>query len=477
MKKSIKIGLVVIFCLFFAGYGLYSANKPLEIETDVVNETEAKITFIEEGYVMENKEPILLYPLVSQRVNFFLYHEGAYVDEGDTIAVLDSSSIDFQIESIKATNAGLEVQKKDLYNQDQSLKNELNAQKVSLEGQLKMLEAEEKSGNSDNSSLIELQEYTIEQSLIQLNQAKVNLEKNKALFEGDLISSNAYSEFVTEENRAQIQYDEAIKQLENLKKNNITASDYFNASKDSIYTQIEIINKSINQDNVTTSKEYYDTLIEQGNIQIAGLEKEKENYQIYAPVDGIIEEDFLENSNIASVGTPAYSFMPNSEKYISVNINTRDIRTVSVGDTLNLTFNDRYNNQYFTGIVSEIGNEAFSEASSLGVDERKVEIKIIPEISDDANEFYLNSGYNIDVEFIVKDYGNKLIVSNSCIYKKDKKDYLLVIENGIIVEKEVVLGIEFDGKTIIESGIEPLEEVITDLDNTSIEVGKKAVGY
>jgi multidrug efflux pump subunit AcrA (membrane-fusion protein) len=71
-------------------------------------------------------------------------------------------------------------------------------------------------------------------------------------------------------------------------------------------------------------------------------------------------------------------------------------------------------------------------------------------------------GTNVDVEITVEKKENVLLVPESAVFEKNRQYYVTVVENGQLIEKQVVKGLEDSDFIEIISGLNEGEIVRTD---------------
>lgn len=213
---------------------------------------------------------------------------------------------------------------------------------------------------------------------------------------------------------------------------------------------------------------YNQAMLEGAQASLDAMMVQAEHYKITSPVDGIVNEIMIENVSMVNGMTPAFIVQGEGDNKIEVKVNTRDIEIIEVGDTVELILDRRTGDIEVSGEISHISTSASVEISPLGLEERKVQVVVIPESQDQ-----FAAGYDVDVKFIVFSESDKLVVPNSALYTKDEKDMVMVIRGGAAEEVEVELGFELTGETIVETGLVDGDQVITDLDAKGLDAGTR----
>lgn len=462
MKKKVKIILIAIVVILSVIFAIYSYLKPLKIETKTLTLSHSEVSFVEAGVVKNNRIQNI-YPLVGGEVLSINVEESDSVKSGDVLATLDSSALDFEIMKLENQIKGYEAQLANVKVENQANVDTLTANKNNLLSQLEALKAQ-----TDVKGQLELQEMIVKQSKEILDRGLEDVEKYKILLDNGIISQSEFKDFKQVVSGYEVSYNENLVQLESLK-NNSSNGDYYEAMKKSINAQISGINTNLSRNRTYANIDYYKALIEGTKVSIESLKSKKDKFNIITTIDGVVDEVKIDQVNSISGIEPAFVIQGNGNKEIEVMVNTRDIEEVKLNDKVVLVLDRRSGDIELEGEIIKIDDKATVEISPLGVEERKVLVTIEPE------NIYLNTGYDVDVKFIVYAATDKLVVPNSALYKKDEKDMVMIIRKGKTEEVEVVLGYELTGETIIEEGLVEGDKIITDLDAKGLSSGIKAI--
>lgn len=457
MKKNVKIISVVIIVILMVAYGIYAALQPMPVETETIMHQESEITFTEAGIVVHSGEQTV-YPLAAGKVESVLIREGDRVSKGQTMAELNTEVIDQQILQTESTLEGYRAQLAGAEQEHEVSVENLKASRSSLYGQLQSLKAQQ--GTEDQRAL---EEMLASQSKDIYEKGLMDLEKNRELLVLGIISESEFTAF--EQLVATYEANYLQSQI-----GSTSGGDAYEGSKNSIYAQISAIDATLDMDTLTTTKAYYESMIKATEAALKGLKSQGGFYNIDAPIDGVVNSVTIENTNMVTGMEPAFIIQGEGDIQIEVNVSTRDIDSVAVGDNVRLELDRRSGDLEITGTVRYIASSAVVEISPLGIEERKVAVYIEPESTDG-----LGAGYEVDVKFIVFSDGQQLVVPNSAIYQVDGQDTVMVIRGGKAVEVPVTLGYELTGETIIDGGLAEGDQLIRDLDAKGLSPGKNVV--
>lgn len=456
MKKHIKLYGIITIGVLLVVYGIYSFLKPMKIETKIIVPSRSEVSFIETGSVVNSGEHYI-YPLVAGKLEQINVKAGDFVKAGEVLAQLDHGIVDFEVvqleKAVEAYQAQLAMAEIEYQNNHDTLK----ANKSNLEGQLKALKAE-----TGSTSQRELEELVVTQSQSIYERGLEDLEKYKQLYDIGSISEAELKDYQMLVDTYKRNYDQSLIASE-------SGGNYYEGMKNSINAQINSIAETLIRDSLSTTKAYYQSMIDSSKATLEAAKIQASYLDITTSVDGVVNEIMIENMNIVSGLEPAFIVQGEGENKIKVKVNTRDIDVIHTGDKVELIMDTRTGDQVTEGTISFISTSASIEISPLGVEERRVQVIIEP-----AENGTFSAGFDVDVKFIVYNEGNKLIVPNSALFKKDGYDMILLIREGIVKEVEVELGYELTGETVIESGLTEGDQLVTDLDAKGLSVGTRA---
>jgi HlyD family secretion protein len=184
-------------------------------------------------------------------------------------------------------------------------------------------------------------------------------------------------------------------------------------------------------------------------------------------MDGIVERLPVEDANLVSQASPVAELA--SGLAVEVFVPLREIDGVKLGDTVELISAKRDADEITFGKVSEIEDEAEIKISALGVEERKVRVRIMPE--SDA----FKPGYAMDARFTVKELKGAVVVPKTAVFEMDGQDIVWVVENGAAQYRAVTKGIETREGYEISAGLAAGETVIPDANTAGLAPGKRVI--
>ncbi|MCK8058719.1 MULTISPECIES: efflux RND transporter periplasmic adaptor subunit [unclassified Fusibacter] len=202
-------------------------------------------------------------------------------------------------------------------------------------------------------------------------------------------------------------------------------------------------------------RERYEAELEVLHLTLESLQNRREDYVIYADVDGIVTELNTFVGDIPAPGIMIIEIQDPTEKVVLVDfmvedaINIRpDAKAVVKDLNLGLDIGDLK--------VDFVYPKAFVTLSELGVRENRQTVEI------DLPESAANLAFGLEVETLVITEETRvlLMVPVGAVFTESSKQYVNVLEDGDLVEREIKTGIEVDGNIEVIVGLEEGELVL-----------------
>jgi HlyD family secretion protein len=397
MKKK-KI-LIIVLLAVVALVGIYAYNNMSkgqnEYKTAEVIRGDIYKSFDENGEILSN-EINTYYSDGMKKIKAIYIDAGDDVKEGDILLEYEST-LNLEIDRIKQEIKALEY----AYNEAASGVDfeTVNGVKLQIEGLKSSLAI-----------------------------AKEEFEKTKKLFEEGIVTKTVYNAS-----------EQTVNQLEN---------------------QISILNNQYNLLLKSVSinvRRQYEAQIESLAISLEILEKTKSNYMLKANFSGIITELNAFEGSIPLAGTLVMEIQDNLSKTVYADYLVDEAVLIKEGMKA-IVKNDDIGLYLEELSVTKIHPKAVSKLSELGVNQKRVRVKI--DLPKDFDNVAL--GANVEVEIMIEKKENVLLVPEEAIYEKSGKQFVTVLENGSLIEKEVVTGLEDDNYYEIISGLTEGEKVLLD---------------
>jgi HlyD family secretion protein len=170
-----------------------------------------------------------------------------------------------------------------------------------------------------------------------------------------------------------------------------------------------------------------------------------------SPVSGTISKILVAKGEVISPGAPVAIITPEEDIQIAVDIYEGDISKVSVGNNIKASF-VAFPQEEFEGEVVSI-NPTGKLVDGVIYYEIKIVLDKYPEM--------VLPQMTVDVTIRTAEKENVLLLPEKVIWRKEGKQFLVVLENGERVEKEIITGLKGEGRTVeIISGVIEGEKII-----------------
>lgn len=316
MKKSVKIGIIVVILLISSISIYYYNNLPLEVEVELVEKTTLVSDFKETGKIVADEKFSIPAPY-DGRVNMII-KLGEEVEKGDLIAVFDHSELTYGVRQI-------------------------NGQLSSLNGQRDM------SSPQIYQAQVEALEIAIDMAKTGIERLEDDLETYRSLYEAGAV--------------AKIEVDSMEKALEDGKK-----------SLELREKELDLVYET-NVERKGTEGFYQgqrSALIAQRDSLNSKISRSK----VYAPGPGIVTGVYVTEGVFASSTMPILDISNNERLVARTNILVRDGASLKLGDKVKVVQKLRNEDIVHEGIISRISPLAKTTISPLGLSEQRVEVDI-----------------------------------------------------------------------------------------------------
>lgn len=468
MKTKWKIIIFSLLLVFAVAYGAYEMNKPKEIDITEAYKGTGELYFIETGYVV-SEEDMTVYPLATGKIKNLYVEENQQVNKGDILLEIDTKPYEFELLKLKTDLAGIDAQIDNLYTEENKSKTDLRARKDSLEGELAALTAKA----DDNIVTVEeqkrLQNILIEQNRSNYNQSLKDYENYKALYDAGAVSKTELDKAKETMEALEKELEGSMQQIKIIENNLPQGSNkYLEGMQASLKAQIEGINNTLKSSYTGPMASYYVSLKDKAEVAVSEITDKIENCVITAPISGKITKLHVKNINTVFEG-PVATIENTENKKIETYVSTKDIEGVKIGNKVELTAKRRDEDVVFSGTVDEIADSAEVKISPLGIEERKIKVRIKPDRDD------INIGYDLDVKFVFYREEDKIMVPKTAVFEEEGLDYVWAVEDGRLMKKEVKKGLELRTDRVIEEGLLENDKVIKDPNEKGLKNGMKVI--
>ncbi len=218
--------------------------------------------------------------------------------------------------------------------------------------------------------------------------------------------------------------------------------------------------KQSKANNTESSEAVYKAQLEQAKLSRKSMLSNIEKLEVKAPADGIILEKNAEANTMGISGTVAYVIAKADNVEIEANILADDAVNIKLGDSVEITDRSQEKKK-ITGKVVDIAPSAVAVTSSLGVNQKRVAIKIEP--SEQLKQ--LKHGFEVDIRVIIEKSSNAVLVPLSSVFEYKEKDCVFVVTGKKAVIRNVEKGIQDEEFVEIKDGLKEGEIILSAPDN------------
>jgi len=196
---------------------------------------------------------------------------------------------------------------------------------------------------------------------------------------------------------------------------------------------------------------------------LAGVAADLDKVSIYAPFPGVIAEVDVEVGEWVTPSPAGIIDLINRESlYISAPMDEIDSGRIEIGLPVRVTVDSRPN-ETFLGKVTRIAPYVLD----IEAQNRTVEIEV--ELDDLEISSSLLPGTSADVEVILQTIEEAPRIPTTALFQDNR---VLVVEDDVLVEREIETGLRNWDYVEVRSGLEEGEVVVTSLDRAEVEAGQ-----
>ena len=475
MKKTAKYILAVIIAVGAVGAGIFYVIQPVSVRLTEISPQRAELFFTEQGIVSMGGT-VQVFPTVQGEVVRRFIQEGQLVQRYQPLIAIDNTTTQIKIEQARHGIRGLRAQLENIDIEAEIIRQNLQTTLNSLQSELAVINAQAAQSNLayENQAEIKAEQLRIQQVITEQHRHEViratdNLQRVNLLYTAGIAPGVDYDTAQAALNAAVSQYEAAQGQLALIAAGAVINNDeHFNAMRAAINTQIAGINQQLTQDTTSAARTHFEALIEVEQINLTLLELQMYNYVVSAPVGGFVSS--FPNTNFASPASPIAEMTIWGDPVIEVYVSTQDI--ISLNDQVRLTLRRRIEDIEFYGTVSAVSGTAVVRLTPLGIEERKVRVRITPDIPEGVQ---LGAGFAVDTTFFILREEEQIVVPRTAVFRADGAYNVWLVQNGVASATQVTTGTELRTDVIITSGLQPGSYVITDANNVNIQEGTRVI--
>jgi len=477
MKNSVKIILIALIVAATVSGTIFYMMMPLPVRMSEILPQSAELTFTEQGIVSVG-ESVLVFPVALGEIMQLYVREGQNVQAGQPLLSVDSTELEMRLEQTQNSVRSLEAQLGNVEIEAAHIRQNLQTTLGSLRGELMALDAQA-AGN--NRAFISQEEILREQTRIQqvviteyereLERAEERLRQARQLYAVGAVARIDYDAAASLVVSVSAQLDSAHGQMAIISAGTTNNNaEHFEGIRSSLNAQISGITQQLTMDTTTAAKAHFEALIAIERLNMARLEREIENAVITAPISGTITTFHAQSTNFVNGTSPIAEITMKDSPIVEVYVSTQDVGSINIGDRVRLVLRQRMSDIEFYGYVTHIDNTAVVRFSALGIEERKVNVKVEPMIPEDLE---LGAGFAVDATFFLLYEEDRIVVPRTAVFRDDGHYMVWVVrgEIGTLEVRAVETGAELRTDIIVVSGLSVGEFVVNNANNSELRAG------
>ncbi len=396
---------------------------------------------------------------------------GQFVNVGDTLVALDTKDLEAQLAQAKAAYDVTKDQAavaKTNYSAAQvsetAAKNTLNATKSVVQDQITQAKINVEAAQKGLASATEQNTLQLQQASINLDNAQKSYDRIKILLAGgsatkvDLETAEKNLDVAKNQmNLAQTAADASLTAAQ--AKFDAASTSYQQATGSSANSQIVAAESGVAsaKSKTDTAKTQYSasssSALEQAQANINTLQTQLSNATMAAHISGVVVNRNINEGELAQPGSALLVVADVSKLKLNGTIPQQSIPYVAVGQAVDV-YVDIFPDKPLKGTVESVGPISVSTGSYFPI-----------QISVDNADKSLMPGLSAHATIGVKK-DNTVLVPSSVIVENNGQAYVFVVENGVAVKKNVVMGLKNTDSTEILSGLTQGEQVAATNVNT-----------
>lgn len=445
-KKYIWIGVAVLILFFFIVSKISAANAKMPVTTVTASIGDVESTISTSGKV-ESDLTKTYYSQIGGNIGTIPVKAGQAVKEGDVLLYFEEESLTIASKDAQAAALTSEGNYNDSMTQNSKNQARLTEATVNLE----VLEQQ----ITDYKAFIKQQEtkYEDTRNAKKASLSALGMELSKREADGeDVADEMAEYQYCVEtldmsKDLVEIQrtIDDAKEVLANLEEYKTEMKSQKSATQDSVLSEkTKEAQKTTNE--ATQLK----------NTQMVDYASSVEG-GLKADFDGVITEfNVTEGAPVVSGGV-LVTIASNSQVHVTVNLSKTDLAKVQEGQKADVTIAGKK----YEGEVTFINHMATTNANNMPVVAAQISITNADE------DIYL--GVEAKVVIYAQKAENVLLVPVEAVNADKNGDFVYVVENNVVVRKDVVTGVSSDTYIEIVSGLNENDQVMTDISINIVE--------
>lgn len=445
-KRYIWIGVGVVILFFFIVSKISAANAKMPVTTEYVEIGDVESTISTSGKV-ESDVIKTYYSQIGGNIGSIPVKEGQAVKSGEVLLYFEEQSLAIASKDAQAAALTSEGSYNDSITQNSQNQARLTEATVNLE----VLEQQ----ITDYKAFIKQQEtkYEDTRNAKKASLSALGMELSKRQADGeDVADEMAEYQYSVEtldmsKDLVEIQrtIDDAKEILANLEEYEAEMKSQKSSTQDSIMSE--------------TTKEAKKTTNEATqlkNMQMVDYAASVES-GLKADFDGVITEMKVAEGTPVTNGSALLTIASNSQVHVTINLSKSDLAKVKEGQQADVTIAGKK----YEGQVSFINHVATTNANNMPVIEAQIAITNADE------EIYL--GVEAKVVIYAEKAEDVLLVPVEAVNADKNGDFVYIVENNLVVRKDVITGVSSDTYIEIVSGLNENDQVMTEISLDIVE--------
>ena len=394
--------------------------------------------------------------------------DGASVKKGDTIAVLNSSSLEDSISSLESQISSLEStlsqgtesasstisskvsgRVKRIYAKEgaavsKTMDSKGALMEISADGKLKVEFKPSKTVKTGDSVTVKFGSYSVSGKVSSVSSGKAAVTISDSYYYDVDTKASVYNSSSQKLGSGKLKSNSPI----TVTGDQGTVSSIDVSKNQKVYSGTTLITLS----GAGYSKTYKSNLAKHEALvgQLEELKKEKQNLTVTAKYNGVVDELSASTGSTVSKGKTFCKVVSTSSYKVNIDVDELDIKAIKTGQSVSVTA-DAVEDKTFKGTVTKVSKIG---TNTDGVATYPVTIEL-----SDAEDLY--PAMSATATITTQEASNAVLVPVSAIQSKDGKSYVTVISDGSQegISKEVEVGIINDSYAQIISGVSEGDQV------------------
>lgn len=439
-KRYIWIGVGVVILFFFIVSKISAANAKMPVTTATVELGDVESTISTSGKV-ESDVVKTYYSQIGGNIGTIPVKEGQAVKAGEVLLYFEEQSL--AIASMDAQAAALTSEGN--YNDTIAQNSKNQARLTEATVNLEVLEQQ----ITDYKAFIKQQETKYEDTYnakkASLSAWGMELSKEKADGEdvADEMAEYQYSVETLDMSQDLVDIQRTIADAKEILANLEAYEAEMKSQKTS--TQDSVMSETAKEAQKTTNE-----ATQLKNMQMVDYAASVEN-GLKADFDGVITEMKVAEGTPVTNGSALVTIASNSQVHVTINLSKSDLAKVKEGQKADVTIAGKK----YEGQVSFINHVATTNANNMPVVEAQISITNADE------EIYL--GVEAKVVIYAEKAEGVLLVPVEAVNADKNGDFVYIVENNVVVRKDVITGVSSDMYIEIVSGLNEKDQVMTEI--------------